>query len=139
MNEKVKAEACQLYIKQEIEDGLKQGKEPADIGREVHDWVVRVFEADIKARSVEQRARREKAKQEQEQNVTSVTTEKPTPRTLLDQQKTFRVKILKRLQNGEPADILLAEIDTRITMFSGCLEELGAVRTEIAAHSAGCA
>lgn len=89
MNEKVKAEACQLYIKQEIEDGLKQGKEPADIGREVHDWVVRVFEADIKARSVEQRARREKAKQEQEQNVTSVTTEKPTPRTLLDQQKTL--------------------------------------------------
>jgi hypothetical protein len=56
--DKVKAEACQLYIEQEIKDGLTQGKQPADIGRELSVWVEKIFEAKIPARTLEQRARR---------------------------------------------------------------------------------
>ena len=57
-------EACQLYIKQEIDAGLANGKKPADIGREIQAWVLKYFEANIPQRTLEQRARRAKAKQE---------------------------------------------------------------------------
>jgi hypothetical protein len=51
-------EACQLYIEQEIKDGLAQGKNPSSIGRELTAMIERLFEAHIPARTIEQRARR---------------------------------------------------------------------------------
>ena len=50
-------EACQLYIEQEIEEGLKQGKTPYSIGKEE-----KLFEAKIMARTIESKAYREKEK-----------------------------------------------------------------------------
>ena len=51
-------EACELYIEQEIKDGLAQGKKPYSIGKELSGWVEKVFEVTIKPRTIEQRARR---------------------------------------------------------------------------------
>lgn len=51
-------DACQLYIKQEIEDGLAQGKTPGAISRELAAMIERLFETNIPPRTLEQRARR---------------------------------------------------------------------------------
>lgn len=56
---KEKAEACQLYIEQEVKDLLAQGMEPAEIGRQLSEWVKKLFEANIQPRTLEQRARRQ--------------------------------------------------------------------------------
>jgi len=56
-----KQEACQLYIEQEIESGLEKGATPYSIGKEIASWVERLFEAKIPPRTIEQRARRQKA------------------------------------------------------------------------------
>jgi phage N-6-adenine-methyltransferase len=53
-----KQEACQLFIEQEIEAGLQKGKTPYSIGKELAGWVERLFDAKIKPRTIEQRARR---------------------------------------------------------------------------------
>jgi len=51
-------EACELYIEQEIKEGLEQGKKPYSIGKELYVWVEKFFETKIPARTLEQRARR---------------------------------------------------------------------------------
>lgn len=51
-------EACELYIEQEIKDGLDAGKKPWTIGKELAGWVERLFEVKIAPRTIEQRARR---------------------------------------------------------------------------------
>jgi len=53
-------EACQLWIEQEIEEGLAQGKNPYAIGKEISTWVNKLFEEKIPARTIEQAARRKK-------------------------------------------------------------------------------
>jgi len=53
-----KTEACQVFIEQEIDDGLKQGKTPYSIGRELSAWVEKLFEAKIKPTTIEKRAER---------------------------------------------------------------------------------
>ena len=55
-------EACQVYIEQEIKEGLAQGKTPYSIGKDLAAWVEKVFETSIPASSLERRARREKEK-----------------------------------------------------------------------------
>jgi len=42
----------------EIEEGLKQGKTPYSIGKELSAWVEKLFEAKISPRTIEQKARR---------------------------------------------------------------------------------
>lgn len=54
-------EACELFIEQEINEGLKKGKTPYSIGQELSEWVVKYFEVRIKPRTLEQRARRQDA------------------------------------------------------------------------------
>jgi hypothetical protein len=51
-------EACQLYIEQEIKEGLAQGKKPYSIGKELSSWVEKLFKTSIPARTLEQKARR---------------------------------------------------------------------------------
>src|SRR5665648_201024 len=51
-------EACQLFIEQEIKDGLAQGKTPYSIGKDLSSWVEKLFETSIPARTIEQKARR---------------------------------------------------------------------------------
>jgi len=55
------SEACELYIQQEIAEGLAVGKKPGEIGKEVSAWVMKVFEVHIPPRSIEQKARRKSA------------------------------------------------------------------------------
>jgi hypothetical protein len=55
---RVRSEACELYVQQEIKDGLAKGLKPAEIGREVSTWVTKIFETIIPPRTLEQRARR---------------------------------------------------------------------------------
>jgi hypothetical protein len=50
-------EACQLYIEQEIEEGLKQGKTPYSIGKELSAWVEKLFEAKVPAETIRSKAR----------------------------------------------------------------------------------
>jgi hypothetical protein len=51
-------EACQVYIEQEIQEGLAQGKTPYSIGKDLSAWVEKLFETNIPARTIEQKARR---------------------------------------------------------------------------------
>ena len=53
-----KQQSCQLFIEQEIEKGLKDGKTKYAIGHEIAAWIKRLFEADIKPHTIEQRAHR---------------------------------------------------------------------------------
>jgi DNA modification methylase len=58
MTNPVKQEACQLFIEQEIETGLKQGRTPYSIGKELSTWVEKLFEAKIPPKTIEKRAER---------------------------------------------------------------------------------
>jgi hypothetical protein len=58
MDKLAKQQACQLMIEQEIEEGLKAGKKPYSIGKELSQWAEKIFEAVINPRTIEQRARR---------------------------------------------------------------------------------
>jgi hypothetical protein len=58
MNRLAKQQACQLFIEQEIEKGLKDGKTKYAIGKEVAAWIKKFFEADVRPKSIEMRARR---------------------------------------------------------------------------------
>lgn len=55
-------EACQLFIEQEIQDGLKQGKTPYSIGKELAAWVERLFGTCIPPKTIMSRA--DKAKKD---------------------------------------------------------------------------
>lgn len=56
------SEACQLYIEQEIEEGLRKGKTPYSIGKELAGWVERLFEAKIPEKTLRKRAERSRNK-----------------------------------------------------------------------------
>jgi phage N-6-adenine-methyltransferase len=58
----IKQEACQLYIEQEIATGLAEGKTPYAIGKNVAEWVQKLFEAKITPHCIEQRAHKQKTK-----------------------------------------------------------------------------
>ncbi len=47
-------EACEVYIEQQIEEGLADGKPPAKIGKEVASWVGKLFQTTIASRTIEQ-------------------------------------------------------------------------------------
>lgn len=53
-------EACEVYIEQEIETGLEEGKTPYSIGKELSDWVAKLFEVSIKPTALEKRAERKR-------------------------------------------------------------------------------
>jgi hypothetical protein len=55
-------EACQLFIKQEIERGLQEGKKPWTIGKELSAWVEKLFEVNIPHRTLESQAKRQRNK-----------------------------------------------------------------------------
>jgi len=52
------SEACQLFIEQQIDEGLQEGKTPYLIGKDLSVWIEKLFEAKIPPRTLEQRARR---------------------------------------------------------------------------------
>lgn len=51
-------EACQVYIEQEIKEGLAQGKTPYSIGKDLSAWVEKLFETNIPAETLKSRAAR---------------------------------------------------------------------------------
>jgi len=55
-----KQEACQLFIEQEIEEGLEKGQTPYAIGKEVAIWIEKLFQAKVKPKTIMERARRQK-------------------------------------------------------------------------------
>jgi hypothetical protein len=66
-------EACQLFIEQEIQKGLDEGKTPYSIGKDLAVWIEKLFEASIPAKTLETQAYREKKK------LTSNEVNLPTP------------------------------------------------------------
>lgn len=52
------SEACQLFIEEQIKEGLDAGKTPYSIGKELTAMIEKYFEASIPPRTLEQRARR---------------------------------------------------------------------------------
>ena len=50
-------EACQLFIEQEIKEGLAEGKTPTVIGKEINVWVEKLFETSIPPETIRSRAR----------------------------------------------------------------------------------
>ena len=57
-----KQEACQLYIEQEIEKGIEEGKTPYSMGKEIAGWIEKLFEAKISPKTIEKRAQRQQEK-----------------------------------------------------------------------------
>jgi hypothetical protein len=58
MSKLEKQEACQLYIEQEIEEGLTEGKTKYAIGQEIAGWIEKLFGAKVKPNTIVQRAHR---------------------------------------------------------------------------------
>ena len=58
MDKLAKQAACQLFIEQEIEKGLAEGKTKYAIGHEIAKWIKKFFEAEVTPKSIEMRARR---------------------------------------------------------------------------------
>ena len=58
MDKLAKQQACQLFIEQEIEKGLKEGKSKYAIGHEIAAWIKKLFETDVKPDTIEHRAYR---------------------------------------------------------------------------------
>ena len=56
------SEPCQLYIEQQIKEGLAVGKTPYSIGKELTSMIERIFEASIPHDTLERRAERAKKK-----------------------------------------------------------------------------
>ena len=52
------SEACQLFIEQQIKEGLAEGKSAYSIGKELTAMIARMFEASIPAETLRTRARR---------------------------------------------------------------------------------
>lgn len=55
-------EACELYIEQEIDLALNDGKKPYTIGKEIAALVERLFETKMNPEAIQSRARRQKKK-----------------------------------------------------------------------------
>ena len=70
-------EACELYIEQEIETGLEEGKTPYSIGKELSDWIAKLFEVRISPSTLKMRAYRK-----QDDLGTNVPKESKTPETI---------------------------------------------------------
>jgi hypothetical protein len=66
-------EACQLYIEQQIKEGLSEGKSAYSIGKELAAWVEELFKTSIPVKTLQSRAWREKRKN---------TSNEVTPKTL---------------------------------------------------------
>lgn len=58
VDKNLKQEACQLYIEQQIETGLEDGKSAYKIGKELTKEIDRLFEAKVKPNTIEKRAQR---------------------------------------------------------------------------------
>jgi hypothetical protein len=71
------SEACQLYIEEQIKEGLAAGKTPYSIGKELTAMVERLFEAGIPSETLRSRARYIK-KKSGEITTPSVTPSKPS-------------------------------------------------------------
>ena len=57
------SEACELYVEQEIESGLAEGKTPYKIGQELSNWIAKLFEVRLKPDTLKKRAERKKKKE----------------------------------------------------------------------------
>lgn len=57
-----KQEACQLYIEQEIDEGLKQGKTPYAVAKEIIPWLQKLFDVRVNPKTIESKAYRKKQK-----------------------------------------------------------------------------
>ena len=66
-------EACQVFIEQQIKEGLDEGKTPYSIGQSLLKWLEKLFETKIKPTTIKKRAEREKAKKDLVTNVTKPT------------------------------------------------------------------
>lgn len=55
-------DACEIFIEQEIDDGLQQGKTAHSIGKDLSDWIGKLFQAKIKPATIAKRAQRRRNK-----------------------------------------------------------------------------
>ncbi len=60
MDKLAKQQACQLFIEQEIEKGFTAGKTTYPIGKEVAQWIEKLFQAKVRPETIEERARRQR-------------------------------------------------------------------------------
>jgi hypothetical protein len=56
------SEACQLFIEEQIQEGLAKGKTPHSIGKDLTKLIAKMFEASIPAGTLKKRAQRMKEK-----------------------------------------------------------------------------
>jgi len=63
MTEKIK-EACQVFIEQEIDRGLSEGKTPYSVAKEIIPWLQKLFDVRMNPKTIESRAYRQSTSNE---------------------------------------------------------------------------
>lgn len=116
------SEACELYIEQELKEGLKEGKNPHQIGQELSAWIAKLFQVHIPERTLEQRARRvnkrEKIQRPREKKASAVAKESK------EASKDNRGG--RREGAGRPVDESLAGEKKCMAIFSNALDQIEA-------------
>lgn len=113
-------EACQIWVEQEIERGLEEGKSKYLIGKEVAAQILKLFEVEVKPHTIEQRAHRV-----ENELLTNVSKEVPTSykvlKEILESNEEEIGNIVSRATSeyrSEKAKVRRAERDERLIELS---------------------
>jgi hypothetical protein len=90
------SEACQLFIEQQIQEGLDEGKSPYSIGKGLVDMIKQLFETNISANTLTRRAERLKAK---------ITTNVANDTTTQNQEENQKKPEVKRTDSTRETDL----------------------------------
>ncbi len=103
MDRLAKQQTCQLFVEQEIEKGLAEGKSHREIGRELSKEVQKTFLAVIDPHTISVRADR-MAREKKAQSATNVAVGKPAkPRTKPDTKKRI-LEVAQEIKKGTVSD-----------------------------------
>lgn len=129
------SQACELFIEQEIKEGLKGGKSAGKIGQELSEWIAKIFQVHIPARTLEQRTRRLNKKD----NITPATRKKRKATNVAkDSNRPRSSRGGARPGAGRPVDenlalakIYMADFEKSISKITAVIEKLWGLDQEL--------
>ncbi len=124
-------EACELLIEQEIDEGLKKGKTPYSIGKELSGWVAELFEVRISPHTIQSIAHRQQQKEvnssELKESQLPENIQDSTPKIIKDRQPQGGGK---REGAGRPKDFekLHGKLTHKISEIKKIIEDMAVLR-----------
>lgn len=103
-------DACELYIEQEIDSGLEEGKKPYAIGKDLSVWIEKLFEVKMNPKTIEKRAQRLENK-----NKTNVLNRKPMKKHTKKEVKLQLEDVAKYIKSADVADDDIKKLDLAIS------------------------